>query len=198
MYAVRKFHVGEADAPRLLNTLQGSSPGDFYNALPRVIFINILADDSPMSNGGSSRVFAGRRGMSPLIATVLLMAFAVALGGMIMNWSIDTRSSGDCDNIKVQVTRFCGKENQIILTMRNDAASVPLRGIKLNVIESSLESELRIKNSNLNPGQPFDISVPTALTPATKVQLIGVVGPENNPVTCTMPLAQADPLKDCQ
>src|SRR3989344_3348060 len=30
--------------------------------------------------------FAGKKGVSPLIATVLLIAFAVALGAVIMNW----------------------------------------------------------------------------------------------------------------
>ncbi len=30
--------------------------------------------------------FVGKRGVSPLIATVLLIAFAVALGAVIMNW----------------------------------------------------------------------------------------------------------------
>jgi flagellin-like protein len=31
-------------------------------------------------------VFDSRKGLSPLIATVLLIAFAVALGVMVMNW----------------------------------------------------------------------------------------------------------------
>src|SRR3989338_2966243 len=30
--------------------------------------------------------FSGKRGVSPLIATVLLIAFAVALGAVIINW----------------------------------------------------------------------------------------------------------------
>ncbi|MBU2561791.1 MAG: hypothetical protein KKD17_05835 [Nanoarchaeota archaeon] len=32
------------------------------------------------------RMFASRRAVSPLIATVLLIAFAVALGAVVMNW----------------------------------------------------------------------------------------------------------------
>ena len=31
--------------------------------------------------------FRSKRGLSPLIATVLLIAFAVSMGAMIMNWS---------------------------------------------------------------------------------------------------------------
>ncbi|MEM3483967.1 MAG: archaellin/type IV pilin N-terminal domain-containing protein, partial [Candidatus Woesearchaeota archaeon] len=33
------------------------------------------------------KIFSSRRGVSPLIATVLLIAFAVALGAVVMNWS---------------------------------------------------------------------------------------------------------------
>lgn len=148
-----------------------------------------------MSTGGSS--ILGRRGMSPLIATVLLMAFAVALGGMIMNWSLDTKNAGDCDNVKVQVNAFCAKEGKIVLSMRNDKNSVLLRGIKLNLVESNVESELRIKDSQLTPGQPLDIAIPATFSPMTKVDLIAVVGPENNPITCTDPKATANPIKDC-
>ncbi len=34
----------------------------------------------------STRMFQSRRAVSPLIATVLLIAFAVALGAVVMNW----------------------------------------------------------------------------------------------------------------
>lgn len=37
-------------------------------------------------NKTGSRMFASRRAVSPLIATVLLIAFAVALGAVVMNW----------------------------------------------------------------------------------------------------------------
>lgn len=139
----------------------------------------------------------GKRGMSPLIATVLLMAFAVALGGMIMNWSVDEGSSGDCGLIKVRVAQFCSKNDAIMVSLRNDPTGVEIKGIKLNLVESSIESTLRIKDSMLQPGQPFDISVPAASTPNTRVDILGVVGSDANPVTCTQPIATADPIKPC-
>ncbi len=36
--------------------------------------------------GNKMRVFRSRKAVSPLIATVLLIAFAVALGAVVMNW----------------------------------------------------------------------------------------------------------------
>jgi flagellin-like protein len=139
-----------------------------------------------------------RRGMSPLIATVLLMAFAVALGGMIMNWSIDASSnSGDCENIKIHVSQLCAKDDKIFLTLRNDKESAELRGIKLNLIESSIESTLSIKDSALAPGQPLDISIPAATAFDTRVDILAVVGSEENPYTCTDPKERAAPIRQC-
>jgi flagellin-like protein len=139
-----------------------------------------------------------RRGMSPLIATVLLMAFAVALGGMIMNWSIDASSkSGDCELIKIHVSQLCAQDDKIFLTLRNDKESVPLRGIKLSLIESSIESTLSIKDSALTPGQPLQISIPAATTFSTQVDVLAVVGSENNPFTCTDPKERAAPIRQC-
>lgn len=39
-----------------------------------------------MKKRGLLRIFNNKRGISPLIATVLLIAFAVALGAVVMNW----------------------------------------------------------------------------------------------------------------
>jgi flagellin-like protein len=145
-------------------------------------------------DGGSS----SRRGMSPLIATVLLMAFAVALGGMIMNWSIDAGSrSSECGKISVTVQHFCSTEKGILLTLRNNRESAPLSGIKINLLESSIESTLSIKDSSLEPGQLLeDIQIPAATGPYTKADILGVVG-DANPITCTEPLARADPIQPC-
>lgn len=147
-----------------------------------------------MRSGGSSR-----RGMSPLIATVLLMAFAVALGGMIMNWSFDASSqSGECDKIAVSVQHFCATDKGILLTLRNNRESVPISGVKINLIEASIESTLSIKDSALQPGQPIEqIVIPAAVSQFTKAEIIGVVGTSANPIICSEPLASADPLQPC-
>ena len=53
-----------------------------------------------------SRKFFNKRGVSPLIATVLLIAFAVALGAVVMNWgrNLDISNSGDkCVGIDIKL-----------------------------------------------------------------------------------------------
>src|SRR3989344_3674175 len=39
-----------------------------------------------MEQKGGAQLFSSRRGISPLVATVMLIAFAVALGAVVMNW----------------------------------------------------------------------------------------------------------------
>ena len=50
--------------------------------------------------------FFNKRGVSPLIATVLLISFAVALGAVVMNWgrNLDISKPGDvCSGISIKI-----------------------------------------------------------------------------------------------
>ena len=150
---------------------------------------------SRMSIGGSS---IGRKGMSPLIATVLLMAFAVALGGMIMNWSIDTVTNGDCGSLKVQVNHLCTTDTGISLSVRNDKAGVTIHQIQVVFTQGGFENRLLIKDSALTPGQPLDnVQIPVTVASGTKVDLIGIVGNAPNTVTCSVPIYTSSAIQKC-
>ncbi len=49
-------------------------------------------------------VFSSKKGVSPLIATILLIAFAVALGSVVMNWGSNLYSNTDrCSGVKIEL-----------------------------------------------------------------------------------------------
>ena len=51
-------------------------------------------------------VFISKKGVSPLIATVLLIAFAVALGSVVMNWGLNLnlgKSADMCRNVEIKI-----------------------------------------------------------------------------------------------
>jgi len=51
-------------------------------------------------------VFISKKGVSPLIATILLIAFAVALGSVVMNWGLNLslgKSSDKCSNVHIKI-----------------------------------------------------------------------------------------------
>jgi len=56
--------------------------------------------------GPKSNIFFKKRGVSPLIATVLLISFAVALGAVVMNWgrNLDISISGEiCSGVSIKI-----------------------------------------------------------------------------------------------
>ena len=55
----------------------------------------------------------GKRGLSPLIATVLLIGFAVALGVMIMSLTQPIKE-GSCDDVNFKTVSFCREGTKII------------------------------------------------------------------------------------
>ena len=52
------------------------------------------------------KILISKKGVSPLIATILLIAFAVALGSVVMNWGLNLNlgeSSDKCRNVEIKI-----------------------------------------------------------------------------------------------
>ena len=67
--------------------------------------------------------FFNKRGVSPLIATVLLISFAVALGAVVMNWgrNLDISKPGDvCSGVSIKL-RNIGDVQACYLALGQDA-----------------------------------------------------------------------------
>ncbi len=148
-----------------------------------------------MSRGGFVH---GKKGMSPLIATILLMAFAVALGGMIMNWSFDISVNGECENIDVTINQFCIQNDELFLRGFASEDSAKLVGLKLLVITDTEEVAVNMKNSAVEPGTDISLKVPFSYSDEARVELIGKVGSEGDPFTCSSnPIERVDPISEC-
>ena len=51
-------------------------------------------------------MFKSKKGVSPLIATILLIAFAVALGSVVMNWGLNLnlgKSTDMCRSVEIKI-----------------------------------------------------------------------------------------------
>ena len=51
-------------------------------------------------------IFISKKGVSPLIATILLIAFAVALGSVVMNWGLNldiVKPKDKCKNVEIKI-----------------------------------------------------------------------------------------------
>ncbi len=55
----------------------------------------------------------GKKGVSPLIATILLIAFAVALGSVVMNWGLNLnlgKTNDACTHVEVKIRNIGNNE----------------------------------------------------------------------------------------
>lgn len=136
--------------------------------------------------------------MSPLIATVLLMAFAVALGGMIMNWSSDIgeTSTVDCSGIDMNINKFCYSNNKIFLNGRNTGEE-EIQELKLEISNVAAEYSMSIGDSKLNKGASINKEVPAIIDDNTKVYLIPSIKASGEIISCEKPIMKKEPIPKC-
>lgn len=105
-------------------------------------------------------MFSSKKGMSPLVATVLLIAFAVALGAMIMNLSGPAGKEGEtsklCEDVSITTNKpICYEEDSVKFTIKNDG-TVKIDGIQL-IVEEGVDSVThKIGDSSMIPGESID------------------------------------------
>ncbi len=137
-----------------------------------------------------------RRAMSPLIATVLLMAFAVALGGMIMNWQGDLQLL-DCSGVHLEVTTFCYDDQTIKIDVRNTGEeNIAALLLRIDNPEAG-EFEITVPNSHLTKGSSIDGRIPFLVTQETQVDLFASIESAGEAQMCGEPAASKKPLPKC-
>ena len=88
--------------------------------------------------------FANKKGVSPLIATILLILFAIALGSVIMNVGVKL-SPSVCDDVSITplivegIERVCVTNNTLSFAVTNDGSQI--QGVKVIVIGDTVEEK---------------------------------------------------------
>ncbi len=107
-------------------------------------------------------LFRSKTAMSPLIATVLLIAFAVALGTMIMNWSSGmapgehTPSQSYCKEVSITTTdSICHDGIGLHFSIKNDGKK-RMDGLIIRFENVDMDTDLRIKQAVLVPNERLD------------------------------------------
>lgn len=139
----------------------------------------------------------GKKGMSPLIATILLMAFAVALGAVIMNWSVDIEDGGpDCGAVKLHILQACLAEGKVELSLKN-VGDVNIAGVKLIITDPPVQSEMSIANSQMGSGKELSVQLPFGFSKTAKVGLVPSLDIRGELIACAAPLQEWDGLPSC-
>ncbi len=94
-------------------------------------------------------MFKSKKAVSPLIATVLLIAFAVALGAVVMTYS---GSLGECGSVSIQITEtssvpdICFNQDTSHLEfILENGAKEELQGVKVTI-----QGTIDILNDDIN------------------------------------------------
>jgi flagellin-like protein len=109
-----------------------------------------------------------RTGISPLIATVLLLAFAVAIGTMVVSYLLDAAQSTPCDDVAIALegdASACYTDGHISFILVNKG-DTPLSGAKVRLINTAGDiSETRL-GITLEPASATRAEIPyTTLNP---------------------------------
>jgi flagellin-like protein len=142
-------------------------------------------------------VFKGsKHGMSPLIATVLLIAFAVALGAMIMNWSSSLVGGPDCSGITMIINPYvCYANNLLKVSVQN--TGVAADSVNVRVVDAD-SNEVSFKyNTKIASGEIFKKEFPYERTAAASVEFIPTIKSGDKVVNCEKPVLTVDELQDC-
>jgi flagellin-like protein len=135
----------------------------------------------------------GKRGISPLIATVLLIAFAVAIATMIMNIGGGLiKNSGECKDVKMEVQTINGKPlfcydvlNNNINVMLKNTGSVDIEKLKLIVTSADFSHEEKlIDNSAIKAGAIMTKNINYIRSGTFKVEIAPVISVSGKDQVC--------------
>jgi len=116
------------------------------------------------------KIIKNKKGVSPLIATILLIAFAVALGAVVMSWgksvdfSVEGQASEKCARVGLSVEKingvpqifYGGIENNgfIKFTIENNG-NEDIEGIIVWVVGEKNTNTIDLEKSSIKVGYPL-------------------------------------------
>lgn len=143
-----------------------------------------------------------KKAMSPLIATVLVIAFAVALGVMIMNWSTgideDIESSDYCEDLSVILQQdACFSDSKLVLYLKNDGKKT-FDGVIVKSSSDSGDLEIKVTRSEMIPRESLTKEVLFAyLGGPINLQIVPYINVDGNAVACMAGAFSQSELPSC-
>jgi len=148
----------------------------------------------------------GKKAISPLIATVLLIAFAVSIGTLIMNIGKDVLANvGDCTDVKIEVQTINGKplfcydaENSKVNVMIKNTGAVDIKYLKLSVTTADFNhEEISIDESSLKAGKTLTKSIDYSRQGNFKSEIIPVITASGKEAVCLENIVVAETVGPC-
>ncbi|MEM4637524.1 MAG: archaellin/type IV pilin N-terminal domain-containing protein [Candidatus Woesearchaeota archaeon] len=148
----------------------------------------------------------GKKGISPLVATVLLIAFAVSIGTLIMNLGRDVLANvGDCNDVKIEIQTinnkplFCyDQNNNKINIMIKNTGSVDIKSLKLGITTEDFKyQEISIDDSNIKVGKTITKSIDINMNKNFKTEIIPIIIASGKETACMNNAVVAETTQYC-
>jgi flagellin-like protein len=144
-------------------------------------------------------MYFSKKGVSPLIATVLLISFAVALGAVIMNWAGSLSGGRACHDLDIEIEEMCfdASAQQFKISVHAQVQGVDGMQIKLTGSADTLIVDMR-KSVPEGSSQMFaliyDVAEYGELRQASVAPIIDVSG---HAEVCHVKQVQQSTVKSC-
>jgi flagellin-like protein len=147
----------------------------------------------------------GRKGISPLIATVLLIAFAVSIGVMIMNGGKNRTTVGDCSETKLEVQIINNKQlfcydtlNNRINVMIKNTGETDVERLKMRVITPDFNTEDKdLSESAIKAGDIKTKNIDYVHSGTFRVEIIPVITVGGKEKICSDKYIYVDDIGSC-
>ena len=153
------------------------------------------------------QIIKGKKGMSPLIVTILLVALAVSLGAMIMSWGsseLSTNQKG-CEQTKIEPQQAFGQNlicydqnNKKLKLLLKNTGTNALTGIQIKQINPDLTiNEMRLPKSNIIPGASYEYILDFIKPEKTYIEIIPEIDFLGEKIMCVNNAIIIDNLGNC-
>ena len=155
-----------------------------------------------------------KKGVSPLIATILLIAFAVALGSVVMNWGLNLnlgKSDDKCRNVEIKLRDIDSAEacyggfgsNGDINFIIDNTGSADISGLAIWVVGDKETRLFDIDGILVKKGSIYDKKDKEVTYDFTKfgninqIQFIPKIRPEQSTEICPKNAIKAEKIGIC-
>ena len=150
-----------------------------------------------------------KRGMAPLVATLLLISFAVAVGVVIMNFAgAQVEQEAQCTiNIGLKFSKIAGEEqfcfnaaqNQLFFTIEN-GVNIKVEGLVVNIIGTQNVLSYNLDDAKIDKAGTYLKTVPydpTQLGKLRQIKIVPKVKMYEEELVCQEKAIVLEKVRDC-
>ena len=147
-----------------------------------------MSNHKTRHNGGKvSAPFQSKRGISPLVATVLLLAFAVAVGTMVVSILSESIKTKPCDNVGVGVEGSVCLLQDSVTFIATNTGKKPIANLKVRLVNENTKDVTEPQVANelaVGSAGKVSFSYQTINPDAISVTVVPVVQGKDGPEYC--------------